>query len=112
MFNTPRGKDLRGVTHGWNPNNGDDVTDFQTIIAKKPELLETFFQRYDWRLPLDLTPRDPTFQLVSRVCKRRSGEFTPLSSSITSAAESRDVQIDPVRIKGANGELILGPSKS
>ena len=78
---------------------------------KKSELLEPFFQRYDWRLPIDLTPSDATFQILARAHKRRSAEFIPLSR-VSSAAETRDVVVGHIRIKGANGDLLLDPSKS
>ena len=70
-----------------------------------------FFKRYDWRLPLDLTPSDSTFQIIARAHKRRSAEFIPLSR-VTSAADIRDVQVDHIRIKGTNGDLLLDPSKT
>ena len=96
---------------GYSNTEGDDLTNNQTLLAKKVDLLEVFFNRYDWRLPLDLTPSDSTFQIVARVRKRRSAEFIPLSR-VTSAADIRDVQVDHVRIKGTNGDLLLDPSKT
>ena len=87
------------------------MTNNQTLSARKVELLQVFFQRYDWRLPLELTPSDSTFQVVARVRKRRSAEFIPLSR-VSSAADIRDVQVGHIRIKGTNGDLLLDPSKT
>ena len=98
-----------GADH--NSSQGDDVTDTQTILANKTSLLEEFFKRYDFRLPIDLTPSDSTLTMVARAHNRRSPEFIPLSR-VTCAAETRDIQTDPIRIKGTNGDLLLGPSKT
>ena len=87
-----------------------ETSDTQALASKKCELLETFFKRYDWRLPLDLTPSDSTFQIIARVRKRKSTEFIPLSR-VTSAAETRDITVEHVRIKGTNGDLLIDPSR-
>ena len=46
--------------------------------------------------------------IVARARKRRSAEFIPLSR-VTSAAESRDAQTDPIRIKGAKWRFTARP---
>ena len=70
-----------------------------------------FFARYAWRLPIELTPSDQTLDILIRVHKYRSAEFIPLSR-VASLAENIDAQVDHIRIKGTNGDLLLGPSKS
>ena len=88
-----------------------DMTNTQVLATKKTDLLEEFFSRYDWRLPLDLTPSEATFQILARVHSRRSLEFIPLSR-VSSAADTRDVTVDHVRIKGTNGDLLIDPARS
>ena len=87
------------------------MADDQALPTKKYELLETLARRYDFRTPLDLTPSDAAFQIIARVRKRRSAEFVALSRAM-GHADSRDVQVDHVRIRGANGDLILSPSRA
>ena len=87
------------------------MTDTQTILAKKTDLLEEFFKRYDFRLPLELTPSDATLTVIARAHKRKSAEFIPLSR-VASASDNREIQTDPIRIKGTNGDLLLDPSKT
>ena len=88
-----------------------DMTDNQALSPRKTDLLETFFKRYDWRLPLDLTPSDSAFRILARSHKRRIDEFVSISRVLW-AAVPRDITVDHIRIKGANGDLLLDPSKS
>ena len=83
----------------------------QALASKKSDLLQVFFNRFDWRSPLDLAPVDSTFQILARVRARRSTEITPLNR-LTSAADTRDVATDHVRIKGTNGDLAIGPART
>ena len=80
----------------------------KALIVRKTELLQVFFERYDWRLPIELTPSDLTFGLIARSRKRKSAEFTPLSR-VDSVTENKDAGTDRIRIKGASGDLLFGP---
>ena len=60
---------------------------------------------------MELSPSDQTLAIVARVRKHLSAEFIPLSRA-TSLADNKDVHVDHIRVKGANGDLLLGPSKS
>ena len=80
-------------------------------VQQRGELLEEFYRRYDWRLPVELTPSDSTFTLVARAHKKKSAEFIPLSR-VTSLVDTKDTHGEHVRIKGTNGDLIFDPSKS
>ena len=66
---------------------------------------------YDWRLPIDHTPSGGTFRIFAPARKRRSAEFIP-PSRVFRAAETRDVMVGRVQIKGTNGDFHLDPSKS
>ena len=105
-------KECRGKVNEAASSPREEVTsDNQALCAQKGELLEEFFRRYDWRLPVELTPSDTTFALVARARKKRSAEFIPLSR-VASLIEARDTHGDHVRIKGAHGDLIFDPSRS
>ena len=62
------------------------------------------------RLHIELTPTYATFALISQARKRKSAEFTPLSR-VASLAETKDVNPEHVRIKGANGDFVVGTSR-
>ena len=62
-------------------------------------------------LPVVLTPSDHTLTLIARAHRLKSIDFIPLSRA-TSSADAKDVRVDHIRIKGANGDLLLDPSKS
>ena len=84
------------------------------VVSEKSELLEIFFFPYDWRLPAELTLSDQTLTLVARAHRLKSIEFnpTPPLSRVASLADAKDVHVEHIRIKGTNGDLLLGPSKS
>ena len=83
----------------------------QTPGYKKSDLLGIFFEKYGFRLPIETTPGESTFALVTRSHKNKSCEFIPLSR-VTSAVDARDVGVDHVRINGTNGDLLFDPTRS
>ena len=92
--------------------NGEaGAVDNQTAGCKKSDLLEIFFKKYGYRLPIETTPSDNTFSLVARARKNKSCEFSPLTR-VTSAADARDIGMDHVRIKGNNGDFLFDPTRS
>ena len=93
------------------PSATDDLADNQTPSTEKAELLETSPQWYDWGRPIGPTPSGDAFHISDRAHKRRSAEFTP-PIRVASAADVRDVAVDHVMIKGGNGDLLSGHSRS
>ena len=85
--------------------------DNQTQGYKKSELLDIFFKKHGFRVPIETTPSESTLAFVARAHKLKSCEFLPLGR-VTSATDTRDVGVDHVRIKEANGDFLLGPSRS
>ena len=88
-----------------------ETIDNQALCAKKAELLNVFFKRYDWRLPVELTPSDHTFTLIARARRKRSAEFIPLSR-VASLVDVKGTNEAHVRIKGTNGDLFFDPTRS
>ena len=94
------------------PTSTEEATpDNQALCETKTELLNVFFQRYDWRLPVELTTSDQSFILVVRSHRGNSSEFTPLSR-VASMVDVKDTSGEHGRIKGTNGDLISDPTKS
>ena len=93
-------------------DEAESLADSQVTIPKRSELLEQFYMMYSWRLPMELTPIDQTLAIVARVRKYKSTEFIPISRVKSLADNNKDVHVVHIRIKGANGDLLLDPSKS
>ena len=81
------------------------TNDLPAIQNKRVELLSLFFSRYNFQIPLENQPIDPTLLLVIKAHQRRSCEFLPLSK-ITNAIDGRDLKIDNTRVR-LNAELTL-----
>ena len=108
---------VRGKTES-NPrqHREDDDTsetgDKQALGTRKNEPLEIFSRKRGYLLPIELIPIDNAFSIVSRARKNRRFELTPLGRG-SSASDSRgDLGIEHVRIRGANGDLLFGPTRS
>ena len=58
-----------------------------------------------------MAPSGETFQILARVRSRGGTEFTPLSR-VASAADTRDVTTEHVRVNWTNGDLLIDPGRS
>ena len=81
------------------------TTDLPATQNRRVELLNKFFERYNFQIPLENQPSDPALLLVIKAHQRKSCEFIPLSK-ITNAVDGRDLKIDNTRVK-LNAELTL-----
>ena len=79
--------------------NTDDPK-FGPTKYSKSELLAKFNTRYNVPLSLENQPSEATLTLIAKLHARRSCDFVPLSK-ITNAADNRDLNLEPTRIRGA-----------
>ena len=79
-------------------NAVDDKT-FGPSKYSKADLLVKFTAMYNAPLTLENQPSEAALALVAKLHARRACDFVPLSK-VTSAADHRDVNLEPTRIKG------------
>ena len=72
---------------------------FEPLKYNKGDLLQKFTTRYNLPLTLENQPSEATLALVAKLHAKRACDFAPLSK-VTSAADNRDTNLEPHRIKG------------
>ena len=81
------------------------------MCGDKAGLRNTLSERYDWRIPIELTHGDQSFTLIARSHKRKSAEFIP-PIRVASLADTRGVNPENIRIRGASGDLLFDPART
>ena len=76
-----------------------DDPKFDPTKYDKSDLLAKFNTRYNFPLSIENQHSEATLTLVAKLHARRPCDFVPLSK-VTDAADNRDLQLEPTRIKG------------
>ena len=81
------------------------TNDLPAMQNRRVGLLNKFSERYNFQIPLENPPSDPTLLLIIKAHQRKSCEFIPLSK-VSNAIDGRDLKIDNTRVK-LNADLTL-----